>query len=145
LPLIDIARSIEDTLTRVQPEVVYTHLIHDLNIDHRRVAEATLIAARPKCYPNIHKILSYEIPVISDWSFGQLGGVVAPDVYEDVSESHMGAKVATINEYGKLGLFKSGRHEHRGSRIYAELRGSQIGLKLAEAFELIWERNIIHE
>lgn len=42
-----ILKPIEDTIQEVQPTIVYTNFIQDLNRDHRIVAEAVHVACRP--------------------------------------------------------------------------------------------------
>jgi LmbE family N-acetylglucosaminyl deacetylase len=140
VPLLSIAQSIEDIIEKTKPAIVYTHLAQDLNIDHRRVAEATLVATRPRAKSSVRSVLSYEIPSVSDWSFGQLGGIAAPNVYEHLTIAQVNAKYSAICRYGMLGLFPPD-DRLRSSRIYAELRGMQSGALYAEAFELVWERN----
>jgi len=49
VPQLVINRTVESALALYRPDVVYTHHVGDLNIDHRRVAEAVLVATRPGC------------------------------------------------------------------------------------------------
>ena len=51
------------------PHIIYTHNPHDLNIDHRIVAEATLIAFRPQAKEVWKKILAFEIPSSTDFAY----------------------------------------------------------------------------
>lgn len=46
---LDLARSIHGTVDSRAPSLVYTHFPGDLNVDHRRVAEAVLVATRGVC------------------------------------------------------------------------------------------------
>lgn len=48
VPQLTINRAVETYLAKLAPSVVYTHHVGDLNLDHRRVAEAVLVATRSK-------------------------------------------------------------------------------------------------
>lgn len=41
-----INKAVEEHVDAAEPELVYTHHVGDLNLDHRRVAEAVLVATR---------------------------------------------------------------------------------------------------
>ena len=44
---LEITKIIEDVKKKIKPNIIYTHFIEDLNIDHRIIAEATFTAFRP--------------------------------------------------------------------------------------------------
>ncbi len=134
IPLLDIARSIEKAIAEVGPEVVYTHSKSDLNIDHRRVCEATLVATRPVLGSTIQRVLSYEVPLVTDWAFGQFG-TFNPNVYEKLSSDNIAAKIDALNLYGD-GI----QNCMQAVFVLNEFRGVQSGFEHAEAFELVWER-----
>lgn len=46
VPQLDINRAVERSIAEHKPDVVYSHHVGDLNIDHRRVAEAVWVATR---------------------------------------------------------------------------------------------------
>jgi LmbE family N-acetylglucosaminyl deacetylase len=46
VPQLAINRRVEALIAQFTPELVYTHHVGDLNLDHRRVAEAVLVATR---------------------------------------------------------------------------------------------------
>ncbi len=46
---------------------MYTHYWGDVNQDHRRMFEATLIACRPIPNSSIKQILCYETPSSTEW------------------------------------------------------------------------------
>lgn len=49
VPQLEINREVERLLLQFRPSTVYTHHVGDLNLDHRRVAEAVLVATRGRC------------------------------------------------------------------------------------------------
>jgi LmbE family N-acetylglucosaminyl deacetylase len=54
---------------KIKPHIIYTHNPHDLNVDHRIVAEATLTAFRPQAKEVWSKILALEIPSSTDFAY----------------------------------------------------------------------------
>ena len=48
VPLLKIIKVIENAKSKINPSIIYTHSASDLNIDHRKVCEATLTAFRPQ-------------------------------------------------------------------------------------------------
>lgn len=48
VPQLDINRAVERRVADFTPDLIYTHHVGDLNLDHRRVAEAVLVATRGK-------------------------------------------------------------------------------------------------
>lgn len=49
VPQLEINREVEKLVVQYQPSLVYTHHVGDLNLDHRRTAEAVLVATRGVC------------------------------------------------------------------------------------------------
>ena len=47
IPLKDLAKKIENKIKKISPNIIYTHYWEDVNQDHRKMFEATLIACRP--------------------------------------------------------------------------------------------------
>lgn len=49
IPQLQINKAVESILVSRRPELIYTHHVGDLNLDHRRVAEAVLVETRGAC------------------------------------------------------------------------------------------------
>lgn len=129
--------SILKVVNEVKPEVVYIPHRGDLNKDHRLVFDASLVATRPINNP-IKRILSYETLSVTEW--GQAIEPFVPNVYIDISET-IGTKIEAIKAY--VGELKQYPHPRSLEIIeaLAKKRGSEVGVKLAEAFVLIRELN----
>ena len=63
---------IEEIIKKVNPEVVFTHSIHDTHQDHRAAANAVVSATR-----NIKGVLFYESPTSIDFM---------PDIFVDITD-----------------------------------------------------------
>ena len=46
MPMPKIANEIDEVIKKEKPDVIYTHYQYDMNTDHRRVYEATMVACR---------------------------------------------------------------------------------------------------
>ena len=122
-----------------KPTTIYTHSLTDIHRDHRMVAEACLVASRPKPDSTVNAIYSCEIPAATEWGFGQYGNFT-PNVYEDISEFIETKKYL-------LGLYTTETYEYPDARSIqhtvdiSKVRGSQSGFDYAEAFQLVFSRN----
>jgi len=137
LPLIDIVQPLEEIVSDVKPDIVYTHYHGDLNIDHRIACQATLTACRPLPGHSIRAIYSYEVVSSTGWGVGHDTGFI-PNIYVDIS-AYLSKKVEALHAYeAEMRDFPHARsHEHVES--LARHRGNSVGLAAAEAFMLIRE------
>ncbi len=119
----------------VKPDIMYIPHKGDLHKDHRLIFEACLVAARPLNH-KIKKILSYE--TLSETGWGQMIEFFVPNVYVDISDVFE-KKIEAMKAYGS----ELRKYPHPRSletiEILAKKRGSEAGMKLAEAFMLIRE------
>ena len=47
IPLLGIVKEVENKISNLQPEIIYTHHIGDLNVDHQITHKAVVTACRP--------------------------------------------------------------------------------------------------
>ena len=60
VPLLKIIKTIEEIVSSIMPDRIYTSHFADLNVDHRTVFEAILTACRPTGLP-VKEIICFEI------------------------------------------------------------------------------------
>jgi LmbE family N-acetylglucosaminyl deacetylase len=117
----------------MKPATVFTHHPDDLNADHRRIAEAVLVATRPAAAAP-RAIYACEVPSSTEWAFGSRP--FRPNTFVDISAT-IDRKVAAMEAY---------RSERRPSphprspemlRALARIRGAAAGFEYAEAFTLL--------
>ena len=136
ISLLELSQKIEDIIKKWKPDTVYTHSNHDLNQDHRKVFEATLIAARPTPSSKIKQLICYETPSSTDW--GGIHDKFEPNLFVNVS-SVLEKKIRAFREYNK----EIHPYPHPRSKIAlisrAQYWGSSVGIKHAEAFETVRE------
>ena len=135
-PLLDIIKAIEINKDNYKPSIVYTHSISDLNVDHRVVANAVLTAFRPQPMEICREIRLFEIASATDYGNFAITGSFAPNLFIDISKNWDLKKEALIAYSDEMRDYPHSR-SIEGIKNLAKLRGNQVGLNLAEAFQVI--------
>ena len=137
VPGYKLADAIGNVVGSLKPSVVYLPHLGDIHVDHRAVAEATLVATRPINNCSVRRLLCYE--TLSETEWGCPGHeVFAPTVFADISE-HLTIKLEAIKCYQSQ--LKQPPHPRslEAVELLARLRGATVGLPAAEAFMLLRE------
>ena len=133
-PLLDITKKILKLIEKYKPDYVFTHHPNDLNLDHRITYQATINACRPSDKLQIKKILLFETPSSSDWSY-KTGIPFRPNHFYNI-EKFIKKKIKALNYYKKeMRKFPHPRSK-KNIEALAIVRGGEIGFKFAEAFEI---------
>jgi LmbE family N-acetylglucosaminyl deacetylase len=119
--IVAITDAIEKMITKIQPDIIFTHSIHDLHQDHQAVYQATMRAARSTRVT----ILCYESPsVTQDFH---------PTYFIDV-DKYVDVKIQAVRE-----------HWNQRNKSYVKpdllrgklaFRGAQAKVDYAEGFEV---------
>ena len=134
IPLLNIVKKVEKKIRSIEPDTIFTHYSHCLNIDHKKTFEAVITACRPINKLSVKKILSFEIPSSTDWALYD-GKQFQPNFFIDISKN--------IEE--KMNLIKFYKSEIRdyphsrsikAIKSLASTRGVSCGVKFAEGFYL---------
>ena len=132
--VLEITKLLEKYIKKYKPDTVFTHYKNDLNIDHRKVFEATVTATRPYKNRFIKNLLSFEVTSSTELSFSVER--FNPNFFVDIKDE--------IKAKGKaLKIYKSQFGKEAGLLTIeniinlAKYRGSYIGSKYAEAFEVV--------
>ncbi len=135
VPLLEVVKFVEASKRALMPHRVYTHFSHDLNIDHEIAARATFTAFRPEPGETCTELLSFEIQSSTD--FGGVSGREAfrPNYFVDI-ESHLGRKLEALELYANEMRPEPHSRSISGLSNLARLRGNQVGLAYAEAFQV---------
>ena len=129
---LEINKELENIIEDYKPKVVYTTPAHDLHKDHQLIFDSALVATRP--YSNsVKQLLSYELP-------GPVKQPFCSTVYENV-EKEFSYKLKAFKMYKSEIMNFPHPRSIKAIESLAMLRGTESGLKKAEAFQLI--RNII--
>jgi LmbE family N-acetylglucosaminyl deacetylase len=113
---------LEKYAIKFKPEIILTHTINDIHQDHRCVGWLSMSAFR-----NIPKILAFETPRVRPAAF-------MPTYFVDISgsiEKKWEALQCHVSQQDKRYL------AYESMISLSSFRGNQVGVKAAEAFEVV--------
>jgi LmbE family N-acetylglucosaminyl deacetylase len=135
VPLLDVVQSIEGVVSRLQPEIIYTHHIGDLNVDHQVVHKAVMTSCRSQPGFCVKSIYAFEVLSSTEW---QTPGYLpfTPNVFIDIS-NQIQIKRKALKVYNQeMRPMPHTRNIDNVIRLNA-LRGNTVGVDYAEAFMLL--------
>ena len=123
----DVVNAIDVRMSKINPDIIFTHHPFDTHQAHEGVAKATIAAARRR-----NTVFFYE-PITPS---GRSYVAFKPALYVDI-ESYIDKKIQSLkchtSEYNKFGA----EDWVEGVRCRSGFRGYEIGKKYAEAFEIL--------
>lgn len=132
----DIIIPLEACFSAVDPDILYTCHPGDLNQDHRAVAHAACIVARPAAQRRLRRALCFETLSSTDQAPPLPGMIFAPNAYVDISQ-HLETKIEALRQYaGEMRPYPHPRSEE-AVRALAAKRGCEANLAAAEAFVIL--------
>lgn len=138
IPVVELAKKIESAIKKFNPDTIFTHFWGDANQDHRRLFEATNIAARATPSSKIKNVICYEIPSSTEWGTESF----KPNLFVDISK-FLTTKLKAFKKYSnELEKFPHPRSV-QSIKDRANYWGSVSGMKQAEAFLIL--RMKIHD
>ncbi len=127
-----------DLIQQVKPDVVYMPHFGDMQKDHTILAEAVMVAVRPKYAHRVQTVYAYETLSETEWNIPHATNTFVPNVFVDVAE-YLDMKLQAMNCFqSQLGPFPDPRSLEAVEAL-AKLRGSTMNAKAAEAFMMIRE------
>lgn len=125
-----------DLIQKIKPDEVYIPHFGDMQKDHTILAEAIMVAVRPKYKHRVQSVYAYETLSETEWNIPHAANAFIPNVYVDVSE-YLPQKLNAMGCYqSQLGAFPDPRSIEAVESL-AKLRGSTMGANAAEAFMLV--------
>lgn len=127
-----------DVIRHIQPNEVYIPHYGDMQRDHIIVAEACMVALRPKYFPQVKRIYGYETMSETNWNTPNIQNAFIPNVFVDITDtltdkldalSHFSLQVSDFPDARSTGAIEA----------LAKYRGSLMHWPAAEAFMLIRE------
>ena len=133
--LLDVTQGVEHKIAEIQPSIIYTHHIGDLNIDHQVTHKAVMTACRPQPGFCVKEIYAFEVLSSTEW---QTPGYKPFFVnkYVDIT-NYIELKKKAIQAYH--GELKCEPHTRSGKNIIRLniIRGNSVGIEYTEAFSII--------
>ena len=112
---------LEQFYTKYKPDIILTHTVNDTHQDHRQVGWLSISAFR-----NVQRMLAYETPRVTS--------AFSPNYFVDISD-FVDSKWEALKRHSSQ---KTKRYLGYESMVnLASFRGSQVGLRAAEAFEVV--------
>jgi len=136
MDFLDVVKAVEECLDRFRPDVVYTHHIGDLNIDHAIAAKAVITATRPGTKYAVPEIYAFEVLSSTEWAFYPGSDSFKPNIFIDI-ESYLEKKIEAMSFYKTESKDFPHPRSAEAVRTLSLRRGSQSGLRAAEAFMLL--------
>lgn len=127
-----------ELVQRIHPDEVYIPHRGDMQLDHQMVADAAMVAIRPRgdCYPR--RVYAYETLSETGWNIPNTVNEFIPTVYEDISDN-LAAKLDAMKVFqSQLAPFPAAR-SIGAIEALARYRGATVSVHAAEAFSLIRE------
>ena len=134
--LINMVPEISKVFSEVKPEIIYTLNRSDAHSDHRVIFDAVMACTKSFRYPFIKQILMYECISETEFAPALAEKAFLPNYFVDITEY-----IDQKNEIMKV--FESEIAEHpfprslENIKALAHFRGASVGVKYAEAFQLL--------
>lgn len=125
-----------DVIKEVQPDEVFIPHWGDMQKDHQMVADAAMVALRPKYHPQVKRIYSYETMSETAWNAPNVQNEFIPNVFVDITEFLDAKKEALAFFKFQVSQFPDAR-SLEAIEALAKYRGALMDMKAAEAFMLI--------
>ncbi len=134
--LLKLVPDVSKVFSEVEPEIIYTLNRSDAHSDHRILFDAVVACTKSFRYPFIKQVLMYECLSETEFAPALIEKVFMPNYYIDITD-YLDKKLEIMK------IFESEIGEHPFPRsldnitALAHFRGASVGVKYAEAFQLI--------
>ena len=122
----------------VKPDVVYLPHRGDMQLDHKMVVDAAMVALRPKYDHVVMKIYAYETLSETGWDLPNTTNEFIPTVFNNITD-YLDKKIEAMSFFESQVADYPNTRSVETIRALAMYRGSLMNLKAAEAFYLIRE------
>lgn len=141
VPHLKLVQFIESAIKESEPDIVITHHPADTNNDHLQTSmacqEAVRLHQRRPEMKRINEFWYMEVPSCTEWAINTAMNTFRSTCYVEVGEEAVDAKIKALGMY--RGVMRPYPHPRSTEYIkgLAAIRGSEWGLKYAEAFQVI--------
>ena len=138
VPRYELNGGIAKTIQRIKPDEVYIPHRGDMQLDHKMIVDAAMVALRPKYEHVVKRIYAYETLSETGWDLPNTVNEFIPTVYEDITDT-LDRKLKAINLFqSQIEAFPAAR-SIGAIEALARYRGATVGVRAAEAFSLVRE------
>ncbi|HKY82064.1 MAG TPA: PIG-L deacetylase family protein [Sphingobium sp.] len=138
VPRADLNDAIARLVAESRPDALFVPFVGDLHFDHGLIFEAAMVAARPVGSHYPARILAYETVSETNWAAPYLAPAFQPNLFVDISD-HLDRKIEAFGCFESQVRRFPNERSIETLRALAQVRGSCVGRRAAEAFVLIRE------
>jgi N-acetylglucosamine malate deacetylase 1 len=140
IPAHQLADAIATMIRHYQPQIVYLPHRGDIHLDHQKVYQATLVAARPINQCSVRQLLCYETLSETEWAPPWSDTAFVPNIFIDITD-YLDLKLKAMHCYQSELQNAPHPRSLQAIETLAKQRGSTVSVSAAEAFMLV--RHII--
>lgn len=138
VPRYELNGKISDVVQQIKPDEVYIPHRGDMQLDHKMIVDAAMVALRPKYKHVVKCIYAYETLSETGWDIPNTVNEFIPNVYEDITDM-LPLKLQAMELFkSQLGTYPEARSVEALESL-AKFRGAMVNCRAAEAFSLIRE------
>ncbi|MBO1224042.1 MAG: PIG-L family deacetylase [Candidatus Scalindua sediminis] len=141
IPYNELIAKISDVIKEIEPSVVYLPNRSDIHTDHKITFNAVMSCCKDFRMPCIKRILMYECLSETEFAPAHKECVFVASVFIDISE-YFQRKLEILKVYASEVMASPLPRSIEAVTSLARYRGSRIGKEYAEAFYLLFEKNI---
>ena len=134
----EIIKSISKVILEIKPEIIYLPNRFDVHTDHQIAFKAAYSCTKNFRYPFIKKILMYETLSETEFSPALPESIFTPNIFMDIT-NYFEKKLEILKIYDSEVMEKPLPRSIDAIEALAKYRGSRIGKKYAESFQLLLE------
>jgi len=138
IPIQEIIESISKVIFEIKPEIIYLPNRSDVHTDHQITFKAAYSCTKNFRYPFIKKILMYETLSETEFAPALPENTFIPNVFVDITD-YFEKKIEIMKIYNSEIMIAPLPRSLDTIEALAKYRGSRIGKKYAEAFNLLEE------
>lgn len=138
VPRYELNDKIASVIRQMCPDEVYLPHRGDMQLDHKLVVDAAMVALRPKYEHVVKRIYAYETLSETGWDVPNTVNEFIPTVYQDIS-GYLDKKLEALSVFeSQLAVYPNPR-SLQAIRALAMFRGATVNVQAAEAFSLVRE------
>ena len=97
IPLLTIIKIIETEKNEFDPDIIFTHHLGDVNIDHQITFNSVNVAFRPQPNEKLKAILTFETPSGTEWIPSNDNRKFNPNIFVELNETQIENKIRAMN------------------------------------------------
>lgn len=138
VPRHELNRKLLDIMRDIVPDEVYIPHRGDMQLDHKMIVDATMVALRPKYEHAVHRIYAYETLSETGWDVPNVVNEFIPTAYSDIS-NYLKKKIEALSMFtSQIAPYPNAR-SLEAVRALAMFRGATMCFHAAEAFVVVRE------